>query len=152
MSKIPLNFPTAPTLASHISRFLIYNMTFALLPLLFTALVRGLGAVQAAPGVYAPELFIFGTVLSATALGDLTDESRIMGYATRVQWIKGLLLLGGFVSAACFGLFQYDAILGSANSNFRSNITGVALIISIVLLLSSLSAEYLVGRIRQERQ
>lgn len=145
------NISISPTLASHITRFLIYNMAFALLPLFFNLLLRATVGVQPTPGVYAPELLIFGVVISATALGDLSDESRIFGSAPRIQLIRALLLLGAIMAAGFFGLFQYDAIFGSANSTFRNNITPLALILGVVLFAASISAEILVGKIRGQQ-
>jgi len=133
---------------SHVIRFLTYNFVGALLPLIISWTVRRLGEVPAPPGVYAPELLFFGVMISATALGDITDETKILGNAPSIQLIKGTLLFGAIGVAAIFGMYQYDAIIGSGNSAFRSNITDVTLIVVSVLFLASLTAEILIARIR----
>ena len=107
-----------------------------------------MGSVPAIPGVYAPELLFFGIMISATALGDITDEARIIENTLLFQAIKGVLLFGAIGVAALYGMYQYDAIVGPGNIAFRSSITGVTLVAAVFSFLTSFSAEFLLVKIR----
>lgn len=126
----------------------MYNFVGALLPLMISWTIRYISEVPAPPGVYAPELLFFGVVISATALGDLTDEEKLAGSSPIFQLVKGVLLFGAITTAAIFGVYQYDVIIGPGNSIFRTNITGFSLVIAIVLFITSLLTEILIAKIR----
>lgn len=134
--------------AAHIIRFLTYNFVGALLPLAISWTVRRIGDVPARPGVYASELLFFAIMISATSLGDITDETRMVGNAPLFQLIKGALLFGAIGAAAIFGMYQYDAIIGAGNATFRGNITDFTLVVAAFLFATGLVAEILIARIR----
>ena len=136
---------------SHMIRFVMYNLVGALLPLLISWTVRRIGDVLDPPGAYAPELLFFAVMISATALGDLTDEKELGGQPV-FQLMKGTLLFGAIVVAAIFGVHQYDIILGPGNLTFRTNITSYALLLAIALFVTSMVAEMLIARIRGAAQ
>lgn len=131
---------------AYLVRFIMYNLVGALLPLGISFTIRQVASVQAQPGVYASELLFFGIMISATALGDITDESKKLGSDVLFQIIRGALLFGCIGVAAIFGVYQYDAIVGPGNQNFRLNITNLSIVTSSFLLITSLLAEILIAR------
>ena len=126
----------------------MYNFIGALLPLMVSYIVRQVSAITALPGVYAPELLFFAIMVSATALGDITDETKIIGNAPVFQLVKGALLFGSLGLAAVYGMYQYDTIVGPGNIAFRNNITNFTLICALALFFTSLLAETLIAKIR----
>lgn len=131
---------------AYLVRFLMYNLVGALLPLIISFTIRHVTSVQAPPGVYASELLFFSIMISATALGDITDESENLESDVLFQLIKGALLFGCIGVAAIFGVYQYDAIVGPGNQNFRLNITSLSTFIASILFGTSLLAEILIAR------
>ncbi len=134
-------------MAAYLIRFLMYNFVGALLPLLISLFIRHISNIIPHPGVYTPELLFFSIMISATALGDVTDEIKLYGNKA-FQLTKGLLLFGSIGAAGIFGMFQYDAIVGPGNVPFRENITKYSLIIAVFLFLVSFMAEFLVAKIK----
>lgn len=134
-------------MAAHLIRFLIYNFFGALLPLFISLFIRHISNITHRPGVYTPELLFFSIMISATALGDITDEIKLYK-KTSFQIIKGVLIYGSIGAAIIFGMFQYDAIVGPGNIPFRENITKSSLVISVILFLTSFSAEFLIAKIK----
>jgi hypothetical protein len=86
-------------------------------------------------------------MISATALGDVTDEIKLYEKMT-FQLTKGILIFGSIGAAIIFGMFQYDAIVGPGNILFRENITKYSLIIAIFLFLISFITEFIVAKIK----
>lgn len=139
-----------PTFWTYLIRFLMYNFVGALLPMAISLIIRYLASSPSAPGIYAPELLFFAVMISATALGDVTDETKIIDNTPTFQFIKGALLFGAIAVAAIYGMYQYDSIVGPGNTKFRENITKVTLILSFFLFVTSLLAEILIAKIRTE--
>jgi hypothetical protein len=133
---------------SHLIRFLMYNFIGALLPLMVSWTVRRISDISAFPGAYAPELLFFAIMISATALGDITDEVKIVGKAPTFQLVKGALLFGAIAIASVYGMYQYDTIVGPGNIAFRNNITNLTVVLASILFVTSLLAELLVAQIR----
>ncbi len=150
MSQLSTRFRISSKSASHLIRFFMYNFVGALLPLAISLLVHRLGEIQPAPGAYAPEILVFGIMICATALGDLTDEAKIVGSDPQIQVVKGILIFGGLAIAAIFGVYQFDAIIGSGNAVLRTNIANAAIIMSGIAFAVGLSAEVLIAKIRGE--
>jgi hypothetical protein len=134
--------------SSDLIRFLVYNLVGALLPLIISWTVRHLANILPSSGVYAPELLFFAIMISATAIGDITDEARVIGTSWLFQLLRGTLLFGAIGAATVYGMYQYDSIIGPGNTAFRGNITNFTLTIGIVLFFVSLLAEILVSKIR----
>lgn len=133
---------------SHLIRFLMYNFIGALLPLMISWIIRLVSDISASPGVYAPELLFFAVMINATALGDITDEVKIVGNAPLFQFVKGVLLFGAIGVASIYGMYQYDTIVGPGNVAFRNNITQLTLIFALTSFITSLLAEIFVAKIR----
>jgi NO-binding membrane sensor protein with MHYT domain len=133
-------------MAAHLIRFLMYNFIGALLPLFISLFIRNIANITHRPGVYTPELLFFSIMISATALGDVTDEIKLYK-KTIFQLIKGALIFGSIGAAIIFGMFQYDAIVGPGNIGFRENITKYSLTIAVFLFITSFMAEFLVAKI-----
>ena len=133
---------------AHMIRFLMYNFVGALLPLSISYIIRQVASIPPSPGVYAPELLFFAIMVSATALGDITDETKMIGKAPVFQLLKGALLFGSLGLAAIYGMNQYDTIVGPGNDTFRSNITNFTLVCAIILFITSFLAETLIAKIR----
>lgn len=133
---------------THMIRFLMYNFVGALLPLAISYVIRQVADIPALPGVYAPELLFFAIMISATALGDITDEAKMVGKAPVFQLIRGALLFGSLGVASIYGMNQFDSIVGPGNINFRNNITNLTLICALTLFVTSLLAETLIAKIR----
>ncbi len=133
---------------THLIRFLMYNFVGALLPLMISWTVRHLANIPASSDVYAPELLFFAIMISATAIGDVTDEQRVLGNEPLFQLIRGVLLFGAIAIAAVYGMYQYDAIVGPGNTAFHRNISVFTLVVAIFLGATSFLAEVLLARIR----
>jgi hypothetical protein len=127
----------------------MYNFIGALLPFMISWTVRRVSDISASPGVYAPELLFFAIMISATALGDITDEVKIVGKAPSFQLVKGALLFGAIGVASIYGMYQYDTIVGPGNIAFHNNITNFTLVFALILFVTSLLAEILVAKIRE---
>ena len=130
-------FSQPPGFWGHLIRFLVYNFIGALLPLFIAFSIRKTANIPPTPGVYAPELLFFAIMISATALGDITDETKIVGNAPLFQSIKGALLFGAIATGVFYGMYQYDAIVGPGNPSFRSNITRYTFYLTIFYLLQA---------------
>ncbi|HEY0072375.1 MAG TPA: hypothetical protein VGE04_20640 [Chloroflexia bacterium] len=107
-----------------------------------------MGNVVAPPGVYAPELLFFAVMISAIALGDVADEARATGDDPFFQLVRGVLMFGGLVAAALFGIYQYDQIVGPGDISFRDNVTSWAVWLAGPLFITSLAAEILIMKIQ----
>lgn len=136
---------------SDLEKFLSYNLFGALLPLIISWGVRQLSGVAATEGVYAAELLFFAVMISTTALGDLSDETKHLAKTLFYELIKGGLRFGALGVAAIFGAYQYDSIFSPSGSAFRQNITTFSLYVAIALFVLSLVAEIMVVRIRNTR-
>jgi cellulose synthase/poly-beta-1,6-N-acetylglucosamine synthase-like glycosyltransferase len=135
---------------SHMIRFMMYNCLGALLPVGIAWLLRCLSGVYAVAGAYAQEWLFFAVMISATSLGDLTDETNIIGSNPRFQIAKGTLLMGCIFVAAIYGTYQYDVIVGSGNLSFRSNIGNAAVVLAAALFVLSTTVEVYIAKIRAE--
>ncbi len=142
--------PVRGNSTAYMIRFLEYNLAFAFMPAIFSITLHLIGNVAPAPGAYAPELLFFAIMIAATALGDITDETRLIGNEGLLQFLKAVLLLGAVGSALVFGWYQYDSILGPGNATFRANITGLTFWIALFALVASVSTEILISRIHGE--
>ncbi len=125
-----------PTFWTYLIRFLMYNFVGALLPMAISLIIRYLASSPSVPGIYAPELLFFAVMISATALGDITDETEITKNSPVFQFVKGALLFGAIAVAAIYGMYQYDSIIGLGNAKFRENITEFTLILSLFLFFN----------------
>lgn len=134
-------------MGAHLIRFLMYNLVGALLPLFISLFIHYICNITPHAGVYTPELLFFSIMISATALGDVTDEIKLYEKMT-FQLTKGILIFGSIGAAIIFGMFQYDAIVGPGNILFRENITKFSLIIAIFLFLISFITEFIVAKIK----
>jgi hypothetical protein len=133
-------------MAGRLIRFLMYNFVGALLPLFISLFIHHIANMTPHSGVYSPELLFFSIMISATALGDITDEIKLFKLSI-FQLIKGLLIFGAIGAAIIFGMFQYDNIVGPGNIAFQENITKYSLIIAIFLFFVSFIAEFLLAKI-----
>lgn len=129
----------------------MYNFVGALLPLFIALFIRHISNITPRPGVYTPELLFFSIMISAIALGDITDEIKLFK-KTMFQIVKGILMFGSIVSGIIFGMYQYDAIVGPGNIPFREHITNSSLIIAVFLFLTSFVAEFLIAKIKESEK
>lgn len=142
MSKQKVN---SPLLVSHLIRFVGFNICISLIPLGASWVVRGLAEIDPPPGVYAPELLFLAVSVSATALGDITDEKYTQGIKWLFDLLKATLLLGVIASAMFWGFYQYDTVIGSDNINVRNNITFFSSLIAILMVVISLITEVIIA-------
>jgi hypothetical protein len=131
---------------AHIIRFLSYNFLGALFPVLISLIVHGLGKKEPTPGIYTPEFLFFAVVISATALGDITDEKKLVQNNPLVQLVKAMLLWGALSVAVIYGLYLYGAIIGPENQEVRNRVSCISPIIAVVLFLASLLAEIMLAK------
>ncbi len=137
-------------LAAHLIRFLMYNFVGALFPAFISFLLHTVANVPAPSGTYAPELLFFAIMISFTALGDITDETRVSGDSPFFQLIKGILSFGAFTAAVFLGAYQLNVIAGLGSTSFRDNITTWTLIIATFLFLPSFATEFFIAKIKAE--
>ena len=138
-----------PRVVSNLIRFIGLNAALALVPLGTSILVRQLGEVLTPPGIYAPEILFFSVSISATALGDLTNER----YTENLKWLFDLLkitlIVGITVSALFFGFYQYESIIAVVNNKIRNNITPFSVTLAITMFIVSIVSEIVISSTKE---
>ncbi len=150
MGRINRKITPEISLSSYLIRFIGFNVGFALLPLAASVAVRILAEITPPAGAYAQELLFFAVSVSATALGDLTDERFAGGVRWLFDLLKVVLIISVAVAALLFGFYQYEAIIGPGNANIRNNITPLSIWMAFLTLMVSLTAEILIAYTRRK--
>lgn len=136
-------------LGKTIIRWITYNLIFALLPLGASLTLHALsGTLTAQTLASSPEILFFCLMVSATALGDLSEITASVGWDLRLRVVWACLLFGAIWSAILYGALLSHTIPGPATPSFQSNLLKVSVGIAVPLFLVSTLAEVLIGRIK----
>jgi hypothetical protein len=149
MKVSPGRFSASPATISYLVRFFELNVLFALVPLIMAAIARWAGNVQAPLAVYAPELLFFGLMISASALADISDKTKLFGNSVTLQLLSVSLRYCAVITAVTFGMYQYYAIIAPPNLVFGGNIGVIAFTLAIAQFIAGLFAEILIGVTRE---
>jgi hypothetical protein len=131
------------------ARFILFNIMLAFVPIMLSISFHLLSNVDDPPSSYAPELLFFSVVITATVLGDISDELYRGGADEWLLGIAALLMLALIVSAALYGGYQFGVISRSQNAIFVERITIVSGVLSMVLSTASVGVEALLARTQQ---
>ena len=135
-------------MAKRLVRWFTYNFFFALLPLCAAVSLRFLAGkltIQTIAG--SPEILFFALMVSATAMGDLNDKAKPIGWDIRFRIFGSALLLGAVCSAILYGCLLYDGIIGPGSVTFRSRLLTVEIALAVALFLLSTAVEAMLGKI-----
>jgi uncharacterized membrane protein len=130
-------------------RFLTYNLFFALLPLIISIVLRLLRNIVVPGGAYASELLFFGIMISATVMGDMTDEIKLIGGDAKFELMRSIMMYGAVFSAILYGSYFYDSISPNGNSIFQSNVSTLSIFLAIMLFSAGTSIELLIVKIQK---
>lgn len=133
-------------------RWFTFNVIFALLPLIVLLLLRFIaGKLTAADMAGSPEILFFALMLSATAMGDLSEVVPGVGWNPTFGVLGSSLLIGAVFSAILYGSllssFLFETALGTQAIYFRSRLFIVSISLAVLLLAVSTVTEVLLGRI-----
>lgn len=139
-------------MAKRLIRWFTYNLLFALLPLCAAILLHALaGRLTTEALANSPEILFFAIMVSATAMGDLSDITGILGWDILLRIIASTLLIGAIFSAILYGSFLYDTIIGPGSLVFRARLFRISIWLSIVLFVLGTLVEILVARIEDQK-
>ena len=135
-------------LGKRLVRWFTYNLGFALLPLVAAVTLRVLNGTLTTQAVSnSSEILFFALMVSATAMGDISEVTVPVGWDLRFRVFWSCLLLGGIWSAILYGGLLYDSIIGPGSPSFRSRLLVLSIIVAVLLFLVSTIVEILLGRI-----
>lgn len=131
----------------HLIRFTAYNVIGAMIPLLLAAIIRRMGRVGEPPGAYSQELLFFAVMVSATSLGDLTDERELSDRPV-FHVMKNILIVCCIVVAGLFGIYEYDVIIGSSNKFIGESLNSAAVWAAVCMLITCMLVQLQIAQIR----
>ncbi len=138
-------------MAKKLIRWFTYNLIFALLPLGASLCVRALLYGNLTTDVLAntPEILFFSLMVSATAMGDLSEIAKPLGWDNlfRIFWF--VLFFGAIWSAFLYGIYIYDSISGPGSIEFRKRLLSFSMGLSIVFVIFSTTVEVLIAKIEK---
>lgn len=133
-------------------RWVTYNLAFALIPLIAAVTLRALNGTLTTQAVAnSPEILFLSLMVSATAVGDISEIVVPIGWDLRFRVFSSCLLLGAIWSAILYGGLLYDTIIGPGSPSFQSRLLTLSIITATVLCLVSTIVEALLGRIKDEK-
>jgi hypothetical protein len=136
-------------LAKRLTRWLIYNTIFALLPLIISVLLHFLtGKLSMQTFSNSPEILFFALTLSATAIGDISETITPIGWDLTFTILSSALLLGVVTSAILYGGLIYDTTIAiNSPSGFRENLLNFSIGLALVMFILGTLVEVLIGKI-----
>lgn len=140
-------------LAKRLVRWFTYNCLFALLPLITALVLHALADKLTIDAVASsPEILFFALMVSATAMGDLSEiATPLGGWDITFRILGSALLLGAVWSAILYGSLLYDSVIGPGSVAFRSRLLIVAVGLAAVLFVLSTLVEMLIGKIEGKK-
>ena len=134
-------------MAKRLVRWFTYTIFFALLPLGISILIRSFtGNISLRSIANSPEFLFFSLMVTATALGDLSETFRNSLRTLTFDILRSGLLLGAVFSAILYGSFIYDSITNPEIDQFRIQLFGLTKWLAIVFGIVSTIAEAWIGR------
>jgi hypothetical protein len=139
-------------LSKRLIRWVTFNVIFALLPLIVLLVLRQLAGKLSSDDLAAsPEILFFALMVSATAMGDLSEVLPAVGWSPTFGILGSFMLLGAVFSAILYGgllsSLLFGDILGPAAKSFRSGLLIMSVCLAVVLLIVSTLTEILLGKI-----
>ena len=139
-------------MSKRIIRWFTFNVIFALLPLVVLLLLRFFaGKLTAEDMAGSPEILFFALMLSATAMGDLSEVVPGVGWNPTFGVLGSSLMIGAVFSAILYGSllssFLFETTFGAHAELFRSRLFIVSVSLAVLLLAVSTTTEILLGRI-----
>jgi hypothetical protein len=133
-------------LGNRLVHFFTYNVLFALFPLANSLFLHSLGNNEPFGEALAksPELLFFGLMVSAIAMGDLTDIVAPARWTFIVKILKSALLLGIIWSTFLYSCMNYTNIIDRFIS-FQIRLLSVTIFLTCGLFLLSLIVEIIIG-------
>jgi hypothetical protein len=126
---------------------------FALLPLAAAVTLQALNRTLTTQAVAnSPEILFFALMVSATAMGDISEITIPVGWDLRFRVFWSCLLLGAIWSAVLYGGLLYDSIIGPGSPSFKLRLLVLSIIVAVLLFVVSTVVEALLGRIKDEEQ
>lgn len=135
-------------MARRIVNWLIYNVLFALFPLGAVVALHALHDTLTIQTVAdSPEILFFCIMVSATALGDL---SNVPTKPAKWDWVFqsawGVLFLGAIGSALLYAFLLYDNTVTPGPSVFRIRLLNLSLVLAVVYGILGTAIEVWIGR------
>ena len=130
-------------------RWVTYNLGVALIPLVASIAIHWLTAKLAWEAIAnSPEILFFTLVVCASAMGDLSESTALVGRTVVASILFSALLLGLISSAILYGCLLYDGIAGPgpASVNFRLQLLRMSVALAVVFFGVSTIAEIYLGR------
>lgn len=124
-----------------------YNLGVALIPLVASIAIHWLTAKLTSNAIASsPEILFFTLVVCASAMGDLSESTALIGRTVNASILYSALLLGLISSAILYGCLLYDGIAGPGDINFRLQLLRMSVVLAVVFFLVSTIAEIYLGR------
>ena len=135
-------------LAKRLVRWLLYNTIFALLPLGLSVLLRALaGKLSIEALTSSPDILFFALMISATAMGDMSETAAPLGWDITFTILGSALLLGAVTSAILYGSLLYDSIVIPGSADFRERLLWVSIGLGVIMFILGTVVEVLIGKI-----
>jgi hypothetical protein len=94
----------------------------------------------------SPEILFFTLVVCASAMGDLSESTALIGRTVTASALYSAFLLGLISSAILYGCLLYDGIAGPGSVGFRLQLLRMSVVLAAVFFLVSTIAEIYLGR------
>ncbi len=128
-------------------RWFTFNVVFALFPLITAILFRKLaGKLTPDDIAQSPEILFFALMISATALGDLSEVIPSVGLDALLGALAAILLIGSIFSAILYGGLLYNSIMDT-DPIFRARLLNYSIFLAVSLFGVSTLTEVMLGRI-----
>jgi hypothetical protein len=135
-------------LGHRLVRWFTYNLIFALLPLCAAVLLRALAGKLSTDAIAnSPEILFFAIMVSATAMGDLSEVTAPIDRDLILKVLQAILLIGAIWAAVLYGTLLYDSIIGPGSPSFRLGLLQVSAGLAVSLFLFSTVTQVLLGKI-----
>lgn len=128
-------------------RWITYNLAFALLPLLAAVTMQMLNGTLTTQFVAnSPELLFFALMVSATAMGDISEITTAIGEDIRIRISWSCLFFGAVWSAILYGALLYDSIIGPNSASFQQRLLTLSIFVATLLFIVSTFVEVILAR------
>lgn len=139
-------------MARRLVRWFTFGVMFALIPLLWSLLIRYFtGKLTFAAAAESPEILFFSLMVDATSLADLNDVARPRTKRDLVDLMRDILwaalLLGAVFSAIFYGVFLMATLGTTIGENFLYRIFSFSMVLAIVSFCLTTVTQVFLGRI-----
>jgi hypothetical protein len=138
-------------LAKRLTQWITFDILFALIPFMFTVLLRYLaGSLSVTQLSESPEILFFAIMVCATTTGDLHELFNPIRWDTRLRILFSFMLFGAIFSSVLYGSFLYDTLIGSNSELFKQNLFQVSIYLTLSLTLVALLVQILIARVEEQ--